>query len=235
MCNRASTLCEAAVLRRDGGEADYYDDEGDARKRCWTPPLGRSAGMLAENRFLRLACLGRKTQKIIPIYGWGAHAKAVPFGEPSPAPRTLSARPTSTPLRSSGRICAGVRRNGFERLGKPPPAGQQDRAACPSAADRVPEEVAECGEEPCRWTHEDLQGCQEEQGCCSSRVVAPLSGAVFETCLVALDIVCLKQIARTRYTIVILQHMCDSKRRSRRATLRLVAHARCTARSLQLS
>ena len=59
--------------------------------------------------------------------------------------------------------------------------------------------------------------------------------AVFETCLVALDIVCLKQIARTRYTIVILQHMCDSKRRSRRATLRLVAHARCTARSLQLS
>ena len=59
----------------------------------------------------------------------------------------------------------------------------------------------------CCWTHEDLQGCQEEQGCCSSRVVAPLSGAVFETCLVALDIVCLKQIARTRYTIVILQHM----------------------------
>ena len=83
--------------------------------------------------------------------------------------------------------------------------------------------------------HDDLQGCQEEQGCCSSRVVAPLSGAVFETCLVALDIVCLKQIARTRYTIVILQHVCDSQRRSRRATLRLVAHARCTARSLHLT
>ena len=29
-------------------------------------------------------------------------------------------------------------------------------------------------------------------------IVAPLSGAVFQTCLVALHIVCLKQIARTR-------------------------------------